>query len=128
MKQKQSTPHPHTPLSLTSAEASAISCAMDFLLHYDNYVYNTSRFDCNDASRAAWNVDSGKFPGNRRELRAALAAIDLSVLSLKGGSEALDMVSKVFPDLIPDLSDSLSVLESLRPRLAAHAAKWAQKR
>lgn len=120
MKKKS---HSSTPMKLTPAEAAALSCALDFLAHCDSYTYDTAKFDHNDAIKAAWNIDGNQFTGKRRELRAVIAAIDLVIHSIQNASPELEQVSSVFPDLIPVLKDSLPLLEILRPRLAAHAAK-----
>ena len=120
MKKKPNIP---APMRLTDAEISALSCALDFLAHCDSYAYDTAKFDHNDVPRLAWAIESDKSIKKRRDFRIALAAIDLSVHSVKTASPVLDQVTAVFPDLIPDLTDALPLLEMLRPRLTAHAAK-----
>ena len=120
MKKKTNNP---APMRLTDAEISALSCALDFLAHCDGYAYDTAKFDHNDASKLAWSIEDSKAIENRKGLRIAIAAIDLSLLSLKTASPEFLQVSSIYPDLIPDLRDAVPVLESLRPRLVAHAAK-----
>jgi len=110
-------------MRLTDSEISALSCALDFLAHCDSYTYDTAKFSHNDVPRLAWAIESDKVINKRRDFRIALAAIDLSVHSVSTASAALEQVATVFPDLIPELSDALPLLEILRPRLAAHAAR-----
>lgn len=120
MKKKPNKP---TPLKLTTAEVSALSCALDFLAHCESYAYDTAKFDHNDVSKLAWSIESSHVLEKRRDFRVVIAAIDLSVHSVKTASSELDQVTSVYPDLIPDLEEAIPALTTLRLRLVAHAAK-----
>lgn len=120
MKKKSNKP---APLKLSATEVSALCNALDFLAHCESFSYNSENFDHKDVIRMAWAIESNNTVEKRRDFRIALVAIDLSVHALNTASPELEQVSSVFPELIPDLKDSLSLLEVLRPRLVAHAAK-----
>lgn len=119
---KKNTNQP-APFKLTEAESTAVSSALDFLMNCDHYTYDNTRFDHNDAMNAAWAADDGVIHGKRREVRAVAAAIEFSLHCLANDPEAVTQVEQAFPDVIPDLKSSVPVMESLRTRLAAYAAK-----
>lgn len=114
-------------LSLSSNETSALSCALDFLMHYDAYPYDSKKFDFEDANAIAWVVDEGYLKGNRRELRAAATAINFSLHCISEAPEIVEQVATVYPDLIPDLTDSVSTLVELATRVSAFIASQLRK-
>lgn len=114
-------------LSLSRDEASALSCALDFLMHYDAYPYDPKKFDYEDANAIAWVVDEGHLKGNRRELRAAATAINFSLHCLSDAPEIIEQVATVYPDLIPDLTECAPILTALAPRVSAFIASLLRK-
>lgn len=120
MKKKSNKP---APMKLSPDEVSALCNALDFLAHCDSFSYEETKFSHGAVTNMAWEIESNPTIEKRRDFRIAIAAIDLSVRALNTTSPELEQVSSVFPDLIPDLKDSLSLLESIRPRLAAHATQ-----
>lgn len=114
-------------LSLSSAEASALSCALDFLMHYDAYPYDPKKFDYEDVNAIAWVVDEGHLKGNRRQLKAAATAINFSLHCISEAPEIVEQVATVYPELIPDLTDSVPILTALAPRVSAFIASLLRK-
>ena len=110
-------------VKFSDTESSAISSALDFLLHSEEFSYEAKKFSWEHASRAAWKVDDHVAQYTRTEIRAMSAAIDYALHSVKESPSTVAKVENLFPALIPDLKESVSTLEILSIRFHAYIAK-----
>ena len=106
-------------LSLTDTEHSAVIQALDFLMHCENFSYTDAKITYDTVMIASEKLDSGEFCLTRGQFRACIIAVKESVSRLSGGPEEYTDVATTFPDLIPDIKESLPVLVQLLPHLRA---------
>lgn len=120
MKGQKQKPEMHRQVVLSSEECSALVCALDYLLHCDDYSYIGKDFTWETAADAVERVEDHETTYRKNELSVFIAAIDCALQGLRCRDTSFNEVADIFPDLIPDLEDAAQLLKDLQPRLCAY--------
>lgn len=123
MNSKKQSLQLHRKISLTNDEFAALICALDYLLHCISFSYDDPEFDWRTVSSVADKADCLEAIYSKSELKACLAAIDISLRSLHLRDVYFQEVSESFPDLIPEIEAVVPILQSLHLRVHAYLSE-----
>lgn len=104
-------------LALAEREIIALNQALLFLMHCDGDFLQQTNVSYETIVSASDKLENGDFSLSRGQLRACIASAKEAIQQLTNDTEICHAVANVFPELIPDLKESLPVLEQLLPRL-----------
>lgn len=113
-KKKAST---NIAISLSDVERSALSQALDFLLHCEDFSYADSKTTYETVLTTAEKLDINESTLTRGQTRACITAVHESIARLSGDPKGYARIAELYPDLIPDIKESLPVLVQLLPLL-----------